>query len=303
MSLYHQGRTTINGLRLSVVATLCLSSVVGLASAPAFAADAMAIVNVSLQGETQSPSDLSVALRRGFTAGGFAVGSLPLDASADDCKQIDCLAPLAKKYKADLLAWATVQSSPQNYEVQIRVVSAATAETMTVDRIKCGADDLCPPMPQTVQRLAKEAARKVRSRMNDLASAPAPDPIVLASPTPPMASQIAPITAPSFAPPRVYAVEESSSPALSTGPLWLAGGSAVTLGISGILFANSNVGSSPKDHKATAIGLGIVGLAGLGTATAWWILQEPPPKQTSQVAIAPFADQQSVGLAVHGGWQ
>jgi hypothetical protein len=299
MSPNHQGRTTRNGLRLSVVATLCTFSVVGIASAPAHAADAMAIVNVSLQGDTQTPGDLSAALRRGFTAGGFAVGNLPLDSSADNCNQLDCLTLLAKKYKADLLAWATVQSSPQTYEVQIRVVSASTGESMTVDRIKCGADDLCPPMPQTVQRLAKEAARKVRSRISDLVAPPMPEPIVLATPTPTVPSQ----TGPAFAPPRVYAVEDSSSPALTPGPLWLTGGSVVALGISGILFANSNVGSSPHDYKAAAIGVGIVGLVGLGTATAWMLLQAPPQATTSQAAVAPFADQQSVGLAVHGHWQ
>jgi hypothetical protein len=285
-------------LRLPVVAALFVACVV-VESASASAADSMAIVNVNVRGDTQSPNDLAAALRRGLISGGFAVATAPLDASSEDCAKAACLGPLARTYKADLLAWATIQSSPQNYEIQIRVVSAASEETMTVDRIKCGADDLCPPMPQTLQRLGKEVARKVRARKMEMTVASASEPEGLATPTPTVASAMGP----TFAPPRVYAVQDTGLPTLSPGPLWTAAGSTVLLGISGVLFATSNVGTQPEDHSGVAIGLGVAGFVGLGVATAWWLLQGPTSPAEPRVSLAPFADHQSAGLHVTGRWQ
>lgn len=291
---------------------LCLGLVATSASARAHAAEALAVVGVAIEGDTPAPTDLAAALRRGFVQGGFAVAAAKLEAGPA-CNQHDCYAPLAAKYKANLLAWAKVQSSPQTYEVEIRVVAADSGEAITVDHIRCAADDLCPPMPQTMQRLAKEAGRKVRLRLAEAPAAKAPpppvevrEPMALASPAPPPPP--ADVTA-TFAPPRVYDVPAP----VSAAPLWLAGASVAVLGVSGLMFAYDNTCDqaknqpqcSPHELTALAVGVGLAGLVGLGTATAWW-LSTPTPVASTPVgsqrglAMVPWAISDGAGLRLFG---
>lgn len=276
----------------------------------AHAADALGLVNITVEGDTPGTSELAAALRRGFGAGGFSVRNVPLDANAATCSQTECLAPLAKTYKANMLAWAKVRSLPQSYDVEIRVLSAQTAEVLTVDNIKCAADDLCPPMPQTIQRLAKEAGRKVRARLAEGPPPPAPvvaDPVPLASPAPPVASQVSPMV--TFAPPRVYHVDENAQSSSIHPAVWLASASFVTLGVSGILFAYSTALKDPdvatsgrSDRTGVAVAVGVAGLVGLGVATAWWLADDRPDHADS-VAVSPWADHQSAGVSLAGRWR
>ena len=308
MPIRSADRSQGNRARLAMAAALAVG---GAFAAPcAHAADALGLVNIAVEGDTPATSELAAALRRGFGAGGFTVRNAPLDATAATCSQTECLAPLAKTYKANILAWAKVRSLPQSYDVEIRVLSAQTAEVLTVDNIKCAADDLCPPMPQTMQRLAKEAGRKVRARLAEGPPPPAPviaDPVPLASPAPPVANQVSPMA--TFAPPRVYNVDENAQSSSIHPAVWLASASVVTLGVSGILFAYSTAlkdsvdsTSGRSDRTGVAVAVGVAGLVGLGAATAWWLADDRPTHAAS-VAVSPWADQQSAGVSLAGRWR
>ena len=310
MPIRSADRSQWNRAHLAMAAALAVG---GTFAAPcAHAADALGLVNIAVEGDTPATSELAAALRRGFGAGGFTVRNVPLDATAATCSQTECLVPLAKTYKANILAWAKVRSLPQSYDVEIRVLSAQTAEVLTVDNIKCAADDLCPPMPQTIQRLAKEAGRKVRARLAE-GPPPAPviaDPVLLASPAPPVANQVSPMA--TFAPPRVYNVDENAQSSSIHPAVWLAGASVVTLGVSGIMFAYSTTlkdsadsadsTSGRSDLTGVAVAVGVAGLVGLGVATAWW-LADDKPNHAASVALSPWADHQSAGVSLAGRWR
>ncbi len=262
--------------------------------------DAIALVHVAVEGaQTPPTNDLSASLRRGLANAGLKVSARPPADKAAGCNELSCLQELAASFNASLLAFAHVQTSAQKYEVRVRVVSAATGETLTTDAVSCGLEDLCPPMPQTLQRLAKEAGRKTRARLAE--------PPVAATVQP---APAAPPVAMTFAPPRIYDVSNAESQREAT-PAWVpwtlasAGGAALVTG--GVLLAMNRTCESdatscePRSLAVAGWALSAVGLVAVGTASALWFLESQSSADTG-LAVAPWAHAQGAGVSLAGRW-